>query len=53
MERIQPGVRVNGRVAKFILVIMTQPEYFDLLKLPKEDKVVEPMRDTPSPLPVS
>lgn len=40
-------------VDKFIPVIMTQPECFYLLKLSKEDKVVKPMRDTPSPLPVS
>lgn len=32
-------------VAKFLLVVMTQPECFDLLKLSKEDKVVEPIRD--------
>ena len=40
-------------VDKFIPVIITQPECFYLLKLSKEDKVVKPMRDTPSPLPVS
>lgn len=37
-------------VAKFILVVVTKPECFDLLKLFKEGKVVEPMRDTPSTL---
>lgn len=37
-------------VAKFILVVMTEPECFDLLKLFKEGKVVESMRDTPSTL---
>lgn len=32
-------------VAKFILVVKTQLECFDLLKLSKEDKVVEQIRD--------
>ena len=40
-------------VDKFIPVILTQPECFYSLKLSKEDKIVKPMRDTFSPLPVS
>lgn len=40
-------------VAKLILIVMIQPECFDLLKLSREGKVVEPMRDSPSPLPLS
>lgn len=38
---------------KFIPVIMTQPECFYSLKLSIEDKIVKPVRDTLSPLPVS
>lgn len=40
-------------VGKFIPVVMTQPECFYSLKLSKEDKIVKPVRDTLSPLPVS
>ena len=40
-------------VDKFIPVVMTQPECFYSLKLSKEDKIVKPVRDTLSPLPVS
>lgn len=39
-------------VAKFIPIVRTQLKCFDSLKLSKDGKIVESMRDSLSPLPL-